>query len=98
MYKKDKHGNMQKSTLLQMATEDMRACDLDDEFDELFRDVEVENAGYAVKCDEKAPTARDGLVVATLEESDREANGGADSCHKLGPTIQHVDNVVYVIT
>ena len=72
-----------------MAAEDVRVYDLDDEFDELIRDIDFEDVGDAVHCAKKAPTTKDGLVVAAVEGSDGEAIGGAGSCHKTVPVIQH---------
>ena len=72
-----------------MATKDMRAYDLDDEFDQLIRDIDFEDVGDAVQCAEKAPTTKDGLVMAAVEGSDREAIGGAGSCHEPVLMIQH---------
>ena len=57
----------------------------------------MEDAGYAVKCAEKAPTTRDGLVVAAVEGSDGEANGGAGSCHEPGPAVQHTSIKRYCV-
>ena len=67
----------------------MRSYDLDDEFDKLFRDVELEDAGEAVQCAEQAPTTRDELVMAVMEGSDGEAIGGAGLCHEPGLVFQH---------
>ena len=72
-----------------MATEDVREYDLDDKFDQLIGDTDLEDVGDAVQCAEKAPTTKDGLVVAAVEGSDGEAIGGAGSCHEPVPMIQH---------
>ena len=73
-----------------MATEDVHAYDLDDEFDQLIGDIDFEDIGDAVQCTEKAPTTEDGLVVAAVEGSDREAIGGTGSCHEPVPVIQQL--------
>ena len=72
-------GNRKPKMQYTMEPEDVRAYELDDEFNELFRDVELEDASEAVQCAEKAPTTRDGLVVAAVEGSDGEAIGLAGS-------------------
>ena len=73
-----------------MANEDVRAFDLDDEFDQLIGDIDFEDIGDAGQCAEKAPTTKDGLVVAAVEgSSDGVAIGEAGSCHEPVPMIQH---------
>ena len=43
--------------------------DLEDEFDELFSDVEIEDAGKATRYAEKSPTFRDTLAMAATKGS-----------------------------
>ena len=47
-----------------MANQNIDAFDLDDEFDKLFRVVEIEDASNAVICALKPPTAWEALDVA----------------------------------
>ena len=73
-----------------MANEDERAYDLDDEFDQLFQDVELEDDGDAVIRAEEAPTTEDTLAVAAVEGSQGVAIDGAGSCHEPIPVTQHL--------
>ena len=71
-------------------TADVCVYYLDDEFDELLRDMEMEATGYAVICAEKDPTSRNRMVVAAVRGvTGKQMVHGAGSCHKPGHPIQH---------
>ena len=67
---------------------------LDDEYDELFREMIIEDDGDAAACAGKSPTSRDTILdVATKEGSRGEAHE-AGSCHEPDPVIQHTGFVL----
>ena len=79
-----------------MATEDMCVYDLYDEFNELFRNVEMEETSYVVICAGKDPTTRNGMVVAAVRGvTGKQMLHGAGSCHEPGHPIQHNEGVCH---
>ena len=67
----------------------MCTYNLDDEFDQLFQDVELEDDSDAVIGAEEALTNEDTLCVAAVEGSEGVAIDGAGSCHKPILVSQH---------
>ena len=78
-----------------MAKKDDSAFDiLDDEYDELFREMVIEDDGDAAACAGKPPTSRDTILdVATKEGSRGEAHE-AGSGHEPDPVIQQTDQTI----
>ena len=78
---------------LLMALKDVFLYNLDRNFDELFRDVEIENSTDAAICAVEAPTTQEIVLDAeVMEGSDREAHAGSGCC-QIRPAIQQDDTL-----